>query len=118
MCPSFERVERIVQKAVDGCEKVVGVDGQEAVRQELMVKRFRRSAAGDDAQLPSDVRPPMILKVSHAARNARISLSLRSHQVTQLLGNSRLSHKRRCWWPETAGENARLSVGSHTQHSK
>ncbi|KAI9844130.1 MAG: hypothetical protein M1838_002312 [Thelocarpon superellum] len=62
MCPEFERVERIVQKAVDGCEKTAGPDGLEVARQELMVKRFRRSAAGDEAQLPSDVRPPPILK--------------------------------------------------------
>jgi hypothetical protein len=67
MCPAFERVERIVQKAVDGCEKITAPDGQEVVRQELMVKRFRRSAAGDEAQLPSDVRPPLILKVSDTA---------------------------------------------------
>ena len=64
MCPLFERVERIAQKAVDGCEKITAPDGQEVVRHELMVKRFRRSAAGDEAQLPSDVRPPSILKVS------------------------------------------------------
>ncbi|KAI9826836.1 MAG: hypothetical protein M1832_005775 [Thelocarpon impressellum] len=62
MCPAFERVERIVQKAVDGCEKTVAPDGQEVPSEELMVKRFRRSAAGDDAQLPSDVRAPPILK--------------------------------------------------------
>lgn len=63
MCPEFERVERIVRRAVDGCEKVTGPDGTEVVSQERMVKRFRRSAAGDEAQLPSDVRPPLILKV-------------------------------------------------------
>ncbi len=27
-----------------------------------MVKRFRRSAAGDDEQLPSDIRPPLVLQ--------------------------------------------------------
>lgn len=27
-----------------------------------MVKRFRRSAAGDDQQLPSDIRPPLVLQ--------------------------------------------------------
>lgn len=63
MCPEFERVERIVRRAVDGCEKVVGADGVDVVSQERMVKRFRRSAAGDEAQLPSDVRPPVVLKV-------------------------------------------------------
>ena len=29
-----------------------------------MVKRFRRSAAGDDQQLPSDIRPPAVLRKS------------------------------------------------------
>ncbi|KAI9840848.1 MAG: hypothetical protein M1837_001262 [Sclerophora amabilis] len=62
MCPEFERVERMVRQAVDGCEKVVGNDGALVPSQENMIKRFRRSAAGDEAQLPSDVRPPPILK--------------------------------------------------------
>lgn len=30
--------------------------------EEIMVKRFRRSAAGYDEQLPSDIRPPLVLK--------------------------------------------------------
>ena len=32
--------------------------------EELMVKRFRRSAAGYDEQLPSDIRPPVILQTT------------------------------------------------------
>ena len=28
-----------------------------------MVKKFRRAAAGLDEQLPSDLRPPLVLKV-------------------------------------------------------
>ncbi|KAI9805217.1 MAG: hypothetical protein M1825_001053 [Sarcosagium campestre] len=62
MCAEFERVERIVRNAVDPCEKVADSSGQLVPSQERMVKRFRRSAAGDEAQLPSDVRPPIILK--------------------------------------------------------
>ncbi|KAI9882283.1 MAG: calcium channel protein [Watsoniomyces obsoletus] len=62
MCPEFERVERIVQRAVDACEKIPGLDGVEAASQPHMVKRFRRSAAGDEAQLPSDVRTPRTLR--------------------------------------------------------
>lgn len=63
MCPHYEAIERIVQRAVDTCEKVVGKDGIANPSQSHMVKRFRRSAAGDEAQLPSDVRPPTVLKV-------------------------------------------------------
>ncbi len=63
MCPEFERVERIVRQAVDSNEKVPGPDGVDVPSQERMVKRFRRSAAGDEAQLPSDVRPPAVLRV-------------------------------------------------------
>ncbi|KAI9760220.1 MAG: 40S ribosomal protein S21 [Chaenotheca gracillima] len=62
MCPEFERAERIVWQAVDTCEKVTGEDGTLIWDEMKMVKRFRRSAAGDEAQLPSDVRPPAILK--------------------------------------------------------
>lgn len=32
--------------------------------EELMVKRFRRSAAGYDEQLPSDIRPPAVLQMT------------------------------------------------------
>ncbi|KAL3463972.1 SAC3/GANP/Nin1/mts3/eIF-3 p25 family-domain-containing protein [Aspergillus heterothallicus] len=59
MCPEFERVERIVQKMVDKSEKYLDpktnlLDHMEA----KMLKRFRRSAAGYDEQLPSDIRTP------------------------------------------------------------
>lgn len=84
MCPEFERVERIVQLMVDGSEKVTTMDmkawdqkdeadgsGQipstsdsdiKVPCEQLMVKRFRRSAAGYDEQLPSDIRPPAVLQ--------------------------------------------------------
>lgn len=80
MCPPFERVERIVQFMVDRCEKVgvggakVGRDvlmkwdqtsadgGKPVASEEIMVKRFRRSAAGDDEQIPSDIRTPATLR--------------------------------------------------------
>lgn len=38
--------------------------GREIPSEERMVKRFRRSAAGDDEQLPSDIRTPATLKRS------------------------------------------------------
>lgn len=76
MCPEFERVERIVQNMVDKAEKVVWVSsfwlagsmlrveiqipneesGRDVPSEERMIKRFRRSAAGYDEQLPSDIR--------------------------------------------------------------
>ncbi|KAK2875658.1 hypothetical protein FQN49_001516 [Arthroderma sp. PD_2] len=62
MCPEFERVERIVQKMVDKCEKHVDPDSGESSNMEgRMIKRFRRSAAGKDEQLPSDIRSPKTL---------------------------------------------------------
>lgn len=60
MCPEFERVERIVQKMVDKCEKMNGPAGLE-IAEGRMIKRFRRSAAGYDEQLPSDIRTPNTL---------------------------------------------------------
>ncbi|OAX80563.1 hypothetical protein ACJ72_05102 [Emergomyces africanus] len=62
MCPEFERVERIVQKMVDKSEKFA--DPESGVSQTVeakMLKRFRRSAAGYDEQLPSDIRTPKTL---------------------------------------------------------
>ncbi|KIX09959.1 uncharacterized protein Z518_01040 [Rhinocladiella mackenziei CBS 650.93] len=63
MCPEFERVERIVQNMVDRAEKVHNEDtGKDIPSEDRMVKRFRRSAAGYDEQLPSDIRTPATLK--------------------------------------------------------
>ncbi|KAM5456202.1 actin cytoskeleton and mitosis protein [Microsporum audouinii] len=62
MCPEFERVERIVQKMVDKCEKHVDPEsGVSSNMEGRMIKRFRRSAAGKDEQLPSDIRTPKTL---------------------------------------------------------
>ena len=76
MCPRFERIERIVQRAVDPSEKAPGPDGVVVPCQERMVKRFRRSAAGDDAQLPSDVRSAQTLRVSWVVERVLVSDSL------------------------------------------
>ncbi|KAH8433141.1 putative leucine permease transcriptional regulator (SAC3) [Aspergillus melleus] len=62
MCPEFERVERIVQKMVDKSEKFMDPKTNELQYMEtMMLKRFRRSAAGYDEQLPSDIRTPHTL---------------------------------------------------------
>ncbi|KAL2868221.1 putative leucine permease transcriptional regulator (SAC3) [Aspergillus lucknowensis] len=59
MCPEFERVERIVQKMVDKSEKYLHPATNSLQNMEAkMLKRFRRSAAGYDEQLPSDIRTP------------------------------------------------------------
>ncbi|KAJ5647299.1 hypothetical protein N7490_003671 [Penicillium lividum] len=62
MCPEFERVERIVQKMVDKSEKFLHPSSNVLQNMETkMLKRFRRSAAGYDEQLPSDIRTPNAL---------------------------------------------------------
>lgn len=62
MCPEFERVERIVQKMVDKSEKFLHpVTNSHQNMESKMLKRFRRSAAGYDEQLPSDIRTPKTL---------------------------------------------------------
>ncbi|KAJ9268400.1 hypothetical protein DTO212C5_5552 [Paecilomyces variotii] len=62
MCPEFERVERIVQKMVDKSEKFLHPATNSLQNMETkMLKRFRRSAAGYDEQLPSDIRTPKTL---------------------------------------------------------
>ncbi|EGP85278.1 uncharacterized protein MYCGRDRAFT_24577, partial [Zymoseptoria tritici IPO323] len=67
MCPEFERVERAVQNAVWGEEKVgMGIiaRGRHMTLpiETRMVKTFKRSDAGKGEQLPSDLRPPAVLK--------------------------------------------------------
>ncbi|KAI4177779.1 MAG: hypothetical protein LQ343_000243 [Gyalolechia ehrenbergii] len=64
MCAEHERVQRITQFMVDDCEKVPHAT-REAVKvpsEDRMVKRYRRPAAGYEEQLPSDIRPPLMLQ--------------------------------------------------------
>lgn len=58
-CPEFEIVERELQNSLDVLE--LGQDG--GVDPEKVVKAYRRSAAGNEQPLPSDVRTPQALIV-------------------------------------------------------
>ncbi|KAL8865152.1 MAG: hypothetical protein Q9174_007045 [Haloplaca sp. 1 TL-2023] len=64
MCADYERVQRIVQFMVDDCEKTQHTIKHDArvPFEERMVKRYRRPAAGYEEQLPSDIRPPVVLQ--------------------------------------------------------
>ncbi|KAI9672200.1 MAG: hypothetical protein M1831_002014 [Alyxoria varia] len=86
MCPAWERVQRIREHDVWPAEKVCSIflritksnksprltdinqhqmnsaSGERRPDERKMVKKFRRSAAGTDEQLPSDLRPPKVLK--------------------------------------------------------
>ncbi len=44
-------------------ETPTGSPGKRIPFQDHMVKRFNRSSAGKEEELPSDVRPPLILQV-------------------------------------------------------
>ncbi|KAG4304358.1 hypothetical protein PORY_002333 [Pneumocystis oryctolagi] len=59
MCPLFEREEREYQKNLERWE-INPLTGR--VDKNLAVKAFHRSAAGNEQVLPSDVRPPHVLK--------------------------------------------------------
>ncbi|KAK3994712.1 SAC3/GANP/Nin1/mts3/eIF-3 p25 family-domain-containing protein [Cladorrhinum sp. PSN332] len=56
MCPDFERVARIAEYDIKTEEKTQGSDGSMWPDPAKMVKKFGRSAAGQDAPLPMDVR--------------------------------------------------------------
>ncbi|KAI9285414.1 SAC3/GANP/Nin1/mts3/eIF-3 p25 family-domain-containing protein [Umbelopsis sp. AD052] len=58
MCPQFERLERELQHGLDQLEK----DEQGNADPTKCVKTYRRSAAGNEQELPSDVRPPAVLE--------------------------------------------------------
>ncbi|KAL8721177.1 MAG: hypothetical protein Q9225_002102 [Loekoesia sp. 1 TL-2023] len=64
MCAEHERVQRITQFMVDDCEKVPHAtkEGVKVPSEDCMVKRYRRPAAGYEEQLPSDIRPPLVLQ--------------------------------------------------------
>ncbi|KAG9239322.1 SAC3/GANP/Nin1/mts3/eIF-3 p25 family-domain-containing protein [Amylocarpus encephaloides] len=57
MCPDFERVTRINEQSVESAERTGG-----HVDLRKMVKALARSAAGQDAPLPMDVRSPAALR--------------------------------------------------------
>ncbi|KAH9820242.1 SAC3/GANP/Nin1/mts3/eIF-3 p25 family-domain-containing protein [Melampsora americana] len=59
MCPEFERHEREYQNNTDRWERYPGTMRIDPLK---AVKAFHRPAAGNDQPLPSDVRPPHILK--------------------------------------------------------
>jgi hypothetical protein len=59
-CPQFEMLEREIQNGLDALE----MDEQGNVDPEKAVKAYRRSAAGNEQPLPSDVRSPNALIVS------------------------------------------------------
>ncbi|KAI1806410.1 SAC3/GANP/Nin1/mts3/eIF-3 p25 family-domain-containing protein [Daldinia bambusicola] len=56
MCPEWEQVTRIVEHDIRGPEKGTDENGDLVAIPSLMVKRLARSAAGQDAPLPMDVR--------------------------------------------------------------
>lgn len=56
MCPEWEKVTRIIEYDVRNPEKANDEDGDLVAVPSLMVKRLARSAAGQDAPLPMDVR--------------------------------------------------------------
>jgi nuclear mRNA export protein SAC3 len=63
MCPEFEKVTRIVEHDVQSAEKELSPDGQTYWPVlHKMVKALARSAAGQDAPLPEDVRSPAALR--------------------------------------------------------
>lgn len=61
MCPEFERHEREYQNNTDRWERYPGTMRIDPLK---AVKAFHRPAAGNDQPLPSDVRPPHILKAT------------------------------------------------------
>lgn len=67
MCPEFERLTRMAGNDVMVPEfslDTVDLPRKDRVPDESrMVKRYRRPAAGNEEALPSELRPPQVLKV-------------------------------------------------------
>jgi hypothetical protein len=64
MCPDWEKVDRILSGRVDDAEKEVAPDGSLSryPAREKMVKALARSAAGQEAPLPDEVRSAAALR--------------------------------------------------------
>ncbi|CAG8971333.1 hypothetical protein HYALB_00005951 [Hymenoscyphus albidus] len=62
MCPDFEKATRIYERDYKSAETEIGPDGSSVVAPYKMVKALARSAAGQDAPLPMDVRSPGALR--------------------------------------------------------
>ena len=62
MCPEFEKITRIVEHDVQIPEKDLASDGTLWPAPQKMIKALARSAAGQDAPLPMDVRSPAALR--------------------------------------------------------
>ncbi|KAK5631064.1 hypothetical protein RRF57_006779 [Xylaria bambusicola] len=56
MCPEWEKITRIIEYDIRNPEKAADESGDLVAIPSLMVKRLARSAAGQDAPLPMDVR--------------------------------------------------------------
>ena len=65
MCPDFEKLTRINEHDVPGPEKELAPDGKSLwPSPRKMIKALARSAAGQEAPLPMDVRSPAALKMT------------------------------------------------------
>jgi hypothetical protein len=62
MCPEEETIRRIIEDDVQRAEKEVAPDGTLRPSPKKMIKKLARSAAGEDAPLPQDVRSPAALR--------------------------------------------------------
>lgn len=62
MCPEFEQINRIIEHDVQGPEKEQTVKYGYGPSPSIMVKALARSAAGQDAPLPEDIRSPAALR--------------------------------------------------------
>ena len=71
--------------------------------EKLMVKRFRRSAAGYDEQLPSDIRPPAVLQKTL------------NYLFDELLGSHSLASAHKFLWDRTRGIRNDFSIQQVTK---
>ncbi|QSZ37714.1 hypothetical protein DSL72_008813 [Monilinia vaccinii-corymbosi] len=62
MCPEEEIIRRIIEDDVQRAEKEAAPDGSMRPSPQMMIKKLARSAAGEDAPLPQDVRSPAALR--------------------------------------------------------
>lgn len=63
MCPEWERHEREIHLDVNKFERLLTTNSEiTKIDHQLAIKKYHRPAAGNEAPLPEEVRPPHILK--------------------------------------------------------
>ncbi|KAK5954710.1 actin cytoskeleton and mitosis protein [Knufia fluminis] len=104
MCDEKERVNRIFENQVDAAERLPCPEtGRSVPIEGRMVKKFRRSAAGVDKQIPEELRTPRTLQKTI------------DYLFDEIIGKNRLGKHHKFVWDRTRAIRNDFSIQSLTK---